>query len=686
MIPADPGRRGRPRRPGGATSRAGSVAPWTSALLTWLGCALAACSGGHGAAPATASEVDLAAPRSSAAVAREPAPTVPQATATALPVGDDDAVSGAPDAPVTLVAFLDYECPFCARVQPTLDELRRTYPESALRIVVKHNPLPFHRSALPAARAAQAVLVLAGDEAFFEYSRRLLALGREPTPERLEREAAALGVPVAAFRAALADPRVTGKVADDVALAAALGVHGTPVFRINGVEIVGAQPPEAFTTVIVAELAASLALVARGTPPGQVYAARVAENLVLATAEDADTADAAEDATTWLVPIGASPTRGPATALVTIVEFSDFACPFCKQAARTLAELDRRYPGELRFVFKHQPLAMHPRALPAAMLAIEAQRQRGDRGFWEAADRLWESAPALEDADLERIAAALGLDVAATRRAIATTAHRAVTDADTDLAEDLEARGTPNFFVNGRRVAGAQPVERFAAVIDACLIEARALVASGVPRASVYGELMRRARTPPPPETRQVAAPTAAEPSRGPRSAPVVLTVFCDFQCPFCARVAPTLAALAREFPRELRIEWRDLPLSFHAQARVAAEAAQEAFAQRGDVGFWAMHDLLFAHQGDPGGLEVPALRGYAARIGLDVARFDAALERRVHAPAIDADVAAAAQAGITGTPGAVVNGYFVSGARELRVFRRAVRRALEDHRRGQRP
>ena len=145
-------------------------------------------------------------------------------------------------------------------------------------------------------------------------------------------------------------------------------------------------------------------------------------------------------------------------------------------------------------------------------------------------------------------------------------------------------------------------------------------------------------------------------------------------------------AALAREFPRELRIEWRDLPLSFHAQARVAAEAAQEAFAQRGDVGFWAMHDLLFAHQGDPGGLEVPALRGYAARIGLDVARFDAALERRVHAPAIDADVAAAAQAGITGTPGAVVNGYFVSGARELRVFRRAVRRALEDHRRGQRP
>lgn len=663
----------------------------TGAVLAWFGCFLAACGGRPGVAPATTPrEVVLAAaPRSAAAAAPAPAPAAPQATCPALPVGDDDAVSGAPDAPVTLVAFLDYECPFCARVQPTLDELRRTYPESALRIVVKHNPLPFHRSALNAARAAQAVLVLAGDEAFFEYSRRLLALGREPTPERVEREAAALDVPVAAFRAALSDPRVTRKVADDVALAAALGVRGTPVFLINGVEVVGAQPPATFTTVIVAELAASLALVARGTRPSEVYGARVAENLTPGPADGADAtsaADAADDSTIWFVPIGASPTRGPTNALVTIVEFSDFACPFCQRAEQTLAALEQRYPGELRFVFKHQPLAMHPRALPAAMLAIEAQRQRGVRGFWDAADRLWQSAPALEDADLERIAGALGLDVAATRRAIATAAHRAVTDADADLAEDLEARGTPHFFVNGRHVAGAQPVERFSAVIDACLVEARALVASGVPRAGVYDELMRRGRRPPPPETRQVAAPTAAEPSRGPRSAPVVLTLFCDFQCPFCARVAPTLAALAREFPRELRIEWRDLPLSFHAQARVAAEAGQEAFAQRGDVGFWAMHDLLFAHQGDPGGLELPALRGYAAQIGLDVARFTAALERGVHAPAIDADVAAAAQAGITGTPGAVVNGYFVSGARELRVFRRAVRRALEDRRRSQRP
>lgn len=611
-------------------------------------------------------------------MADAPAPRAAQATADELPVGEHDAVSGAPDAPVTLVAFLDYECPFCARVWPTLDELRRAYPEAKLRIVVKHNPLAFHRSALPAAHAAQAVHLLAGDEAFFEYSRRLLVEGRALTPERLEREAVALDIPVTAFRAALSDPRVTGKVADDLALSAFVGAHGTPVFRVNGVEIAGARPVEAFTSVIQAELAASLALVAGGTRPDRVYAARLADNLEVSAPK--------RDTTVWAVPIGASPTRGPPTALVTIVEFSDFACPYCQRAERTLAEVEQRYPGELRFVFKHHPLAMHPRSLPAAMLAIEAQRQRGEPGFWDAAARLWASAPALEDADLERIAGALGLDLGVTQRAILTRAHLAITDADTNLAEDLGARGTPNFFVNGRHVSGAQPAATFAAVIDQSLVEARALVADGVPRARVYDELVKRGKSPPPPMRKQVPPPTAAEPSRGPRSAPVVLTLFCDFQCPYCARVVPTLEALAQEFPRDLRIVWRDLPLSFHPQSRLAAEAAREAFAQRGDTGFWAMHDLLFQHQRDQGGLELAALRAYAARIGLDGARFSAALERGVHGRAIEANVAVAEQARISGTPGVVINGYFVSGAHERRVFRRAVRRALDDLRQARRP
>ena len=82
--------------------------------------------------------------------------------------------------------------------------------------------------------------------------------------------------------------------------------------------------------------------------------------------------------------MGKSPVTGPANALVTLVEFSDFQCPYCKRAHATVEELVKRYPGKLRVVFKHQPLPFHQHALPAALFAMEARAQKGDKGFWEA--------------------------------------------------------------------------------------------------------------------------------------------------------------------------------------------------------------------------------------------------------------------------------------------------------------
>ncbi|MBN2192166.1 MAG: thioredoxin domain-containing protein [Polyangiaceae bacterium] len=636
-------------------------------------------------------EVDLTSPPATAtAETSRPIERAAQATADGLPVGPDDAVWGASDAPVTIVLFTDYQCPFSARVQPTLDELRRANPEHSLRIVVKHNPLPFHREALPAAHAAQAVLLLAGDPAFFDFSARLYAQQQDLTPELFEREAVRLDISRRAFRAALEDPRVVQKVVDDMALARRIGVRGTPVFRINGVEVSGARPLEAFTTVVVAERLASLLLIAEGTPAKQVYARRVVENLEV---PDGDGGSAAEtgarssrDTTVWAIPVGKSPVRGPATALVTIVEFVEFQCPFCKRAEATLDELERRYPGELRFVFKHHPMPFHPRAMPAAMLAMEARRQRGVSGFWDAADRLWDSTPALEDPDLETIARSLRLNVPATMQAIASEAHRGEVEEDMELAADFEARGTPHFFINGHRLAGAQPIERFVEEVEARLVEARALLASGVPRTRIYEEVLKRGKGPPRPEILHVPPPTVAEPSRGPRGAPVVLTLFSDFQCPFCRRIEPTLDALLQEFPTELRVVWRDLPLEFHHHAKLASEAAREAFAQRGNPGFWAMHDLLFQHQADPGGLERPALESYASQIGLNLGRFRAALDQNRHTAAVEASANVANQAGIHGTPTSVVNGYLVSGADSLQAFRRAVRLALADHRSGMPP
>ncbi len=175
-----------------------------------------------------------------------------------------------------------------------------------------------------------------------------------------------------------------------------------------------------------------------------------------------------------------------------------------------------------------------------------------------------------------------------------------------------------------------------------------------------------------------VPAPTRSNPSRGPANARVVVQLFSDFECPFCRATASTIEALGEEFPDDVRTVWRNLPISYHPHARLAATAAMEAFAQRGDDGFWAMHDLLYENADSPNGLEQPALERYAAEIGLNLTRFRRALKQGTHDAAIDRDVTIARTVGIKLTPAAVVGDLAVFGAEPLSVYRQVVQLALQ--------
>jgi protein-disulfide isomerase len=604
-----------------------------------------------------------------------------------IPVESDDAVWGKSTAPVTLVAFLDFQCPFCARAEATVETLRKQYGPDQLRVVVKHYPLPFHQDALPAALAAQSVRDIAGNEAFFAYASLLYGNQRSLGEASLEQMAEQVGVDRSRFESTFRSDRVRQQVAADIDLANKIGVEGTPNFRINGTELEGAQPIDQFKQIIDHEIAASAALLKRGVPANEVYARRVVANYTAPKPRAAHADVPVEDTTVYKVPVGKSPVLGPAGALVTIVEFADFQCPFCKRADETLKEVLKRYPGKVRLVFKHKPLPFHNRALPAAMLAIEAQKEQGSKGFWKAHDLLFESNPHLDDADLLDIAKKLQLSTRRAKAAIANKKYQAITQADSDLADGIGVRGTPSFFINGRKLVGAQPLDSFTALIDQQLSAAEALVKDKhVPAARVYDTIMKDAQGPKPPAQKSVPAATKANPSQGPARAPVVVQMFADFQCPFCKRVLPTIDALKKAFPGKIRVVWRNLPLPFHPHAHEDAAAAMEAFAQRGNVGFWKMHDLIYKNQGTPDGLSRPALEKYAKSIGLDVARFDKALDSGAHDAEIDHDAAVAAQGGIRGTPGFVINGYYVSGAQPLSSFKRAVHFALDDLKHGKKP
>ena len=105
--------------------------------------------------------------------------------------------------------------------------------------------------------------------------------------------------------------------------------------------------------------------------------------------------------------------------------------------------------------------------------------------------------------------------------------------------------------------------------------------------------------------------PTDLRPQVGPDDALVTIVEFSDFQCPFCSRVEPTIQALRRRYGNDLRVVWRNGPLPFHDHAQLAAEAAMEAYAQRGHDGFWHFHDALFADRG----VDLSALHAEAARL-----------------------------------------------------------------------
>jgi len=161
---------------------------------------------------------------------------------------------------------------------------------------------------------------------------------------------------------------------------------------------------------------------------------------------------------------GDDPARGPADAPVTIVEFSDFQCPYCARAEATLKKLDQAYAGRIRLVYRDFPLVeIHPRAARAA----EAAACASDQGqFWPMHDAIFSHQDKLEDVDLQKSAAGLGLDAAKFDECLASGRHRPEWQKDAAAGESYGVASTPAFFINGRLLVGAQPYEAFARVID----------------------------------------------------------------------------------------------------------------------------------------------------------------------------------------------------------------------------
>lgn len=168
------------------------------------------------------------------------------------------------------------------------------------------------------------------------------------------------------------------------------------------------------------------------------------------------------------VALGTSPGKGNPQAKVTIVEFSDFECPYCSRGNQTIQQVLKAFPNDVKVSFKNLPLAFHEQAGPAAKAALAAAKQGK---FWEFHDELFAKQDKLGQPLFEEIAKGLGLNVDQWRKDLDSADVAAAVKADEEQAKKLGIRGTPAFFVNGVRVAGAYPFEHFKSIVDRLLAE-----------------------------------------------------------------------------------------------------------------------------------------------------------------------------------------------------------------------
>jgi protein-disulfide isomerase len=613
-----------------------------------------------------------------------------------VPVTAAQPVKGPADAPVTIVAVSDFQCPFCSRVEPTITQIMQDY-KGKVRVVWRNNPLPFHQNAMPSAELAMEAMDQGGSDKFWKAHDKLFANQTALTRENLDGYAQELGLDMSKYKNAMDNHTHKSVIEADQQLAAKFDARGTPAFFINGRSLSGAQPLDKFKEIIDDEIKRTDKLAKSGVSKNQLYAA-ITKNAK--TEKGADAAAAApqqprrlpDPKAIYAVPVGSSPAKGPSDALVTIVEFSDFQCPFCGRVEPTVTQIEQTYGKDVRVVFKQNPLPFHQNAGPAAEAALEAR----DQGkFWEMHEKLFGNQQALEKDKLEGYAKDLGLNVAKFKTSLETNKHKAEIDADQKLARDLGASGTPSFFINGRSLRGAQPFDAFKAVIDEELAKAKQLVSSGTPKTQLYAKVTEGGATAPKfidaPNAPNAPSAAPAEPDankiyqiasapkspvKGNSNAKVTIEQFSDFQCPFCSRVEPTIKQVEEQYGSKVKIIWRNYPLPFHQNAMPAAEAAMEVFLQGGNEKFWKFHELLFSNQQ---ALTRADLEKYAEQVGgINMPKFKAALDSNKNKAAVQADIDAVEKSGARiGTPSFFINGKLVQGAQPFDAFKAAIDGAL---------
>jgi len=371
-----------------------------------------------------------------------------------IQTSDSEPVKGDANAPVTIIEYSDFQCPFCQRFsQETLPKIQTEYIDKGLvKLVFRDFPLSsIHPYAQKASEAAQCAFE---QGKFWEYHDALFqdfSSWQKDGTDQFKVMAKNLDLDEVQFDDCIDSGKYSEEVQKDFQLGAEAGVTGTPAFFVNGVKVSGAQPFSAFKQIIEGQLSG------------------ITESSTSSETPAASTSSSGIDVS------GAAYVFGPSDAPITMIEFSDYQCPFCKRYRdQTFDALLQLYGNKIKYVIMDFPLTqIHPQAF----VTHEAARCAGDQGkYMEYHDKLFANqqvwsrfAPESEDEinELKKYAQELELDSQVFDECLTSRQNAEDVIANSQIGIDAGVTGTPAFFINGVKVSGARPLSDFQSTIEA---------------------------------------------------------------------------------------------------------------------------------------------------------------------------------------------------------------------------
>lgn len=369
----------------------------------------------------------------------------------------------------------------------------------------------------------------------------------------------------------------------------------------------------------------------------------------------------------YAVPIDGHPQRGPDTALVTIVEFSDFHCARCRELPEVVSKLERRHGDKIRVVFRPYSAGWNEPSRRAAAAAVAADQQGK---FWELREALLAD-QSMDDVGLIAAAYALGLDIARFNHDRASEATASLLREDQAVATTFGVLFSPAFFINGRWIPASAPLEAVNALIELELAKAEEFLAEHqVEPTALYAEMMKgwRDAADPPPIADSIRRDIAtdARPGRGNLSDPQLVLVECaNFNCPFSKRGRKTVDEVfaSESYGDKLAFYFLHFPRSPNPDDESPHRAAIAAGYQGK---FFEMHDMLFsegANELERVDRDEAAYRALALRLDLDPDQLIADWSSERVAQKVRDDIALCLELGATGTPTFFINGRMIRGS-----------------------